>query len=86
MAALEPSAWARVNPLGQPGNLQTPPTTSSSDVESWVAEGSYKAWKCETVVHPQMGVSPHGCHAAAGSDATHSVLGSSDFIYLQAGK
>jgi hypothetical protein len=168
-----------VNPLGQPGNLQTPPTTSSFDVESWIAEGSYKAWKCETVVHPQMGVSPHGqnricaneltaaysrsgtserpagsaavkellddssnlvgyavsvktkatsdggaswywyervpldspaphdakgvvadglgtegtaksicvgCHAAAGSDATHSVLGSSDFIYLQVSK
>jgi hypothetical protein len=168
-----------INPAGQPGNLQTPPTTSASDVEAWIAEGAYKAWKCETVVHPQMGVSPHGqnricandltaaysrsgvserpagsaavkellddssnlvgyavsvkikatsdgggswywyervpldspaphdargviadglgtegtaksicvgCHAAAGSDSTHSVLGSSDFIYLQVGK
>ena len=25
-----------------------------------------------------------GCHAAAGSDSTHSVTGSSDFVYLQA--
>lgn len=162
-------------PDGQPGDAQTPPTTKGADVEAWLLTGAYKSWTCETVEHPQMGVSPHGmnrvcvndlaagspgnqgerplgsaavkelyddasklvgyavsvkikaksaggdnwywyervplasaaphdkngvvadglgaagaaksicvgCHAAAGSDSTHSVTGSSDFLYLQ---
>jgi hypothetical protein len=65
-----------VNPAGQPGNLQTPPTTSASDVESWIAEGAYKAWKCETVVHPQMGVSPHGQNRICANDLTATYAGS----------
>jgi hypothetical protein len=48
------------NPDGQPGDAQTPPTTSGSDVEAWLKKRKYESWTCETVEHPQMGVSPHG--------------------------
>jgi hypothetical protein len=63
--AMNNSAGATVdlgtkNPAGMPGDAQTPPTTNGTDVEAWLAQGSYKSWKCETSSHPQMKVSPHG--------------------------
>lgn len=39
---------------------QLPPTTNGTDVEAWLAKGSYLDWHCETTSHSQMKVSPHG--------------------------
>jgi hypothetical protein len=58
------------NPEGKPGDAQTPPTTTGSDVEAWLAQGSYKTWKCETTAHPQMKVSPHGQNKVCSNDLT----------------
>ncbi|MEZ4360262.1 MAG: cytochrome P460 family protein [Kofleriaceae bacterium] len=41
------------------GDAQTPPT-KGSDVEAWIADGMYKAWKAETAVHAARSPSPHG--------------------------
>lgn len=171
----EKSELGAPNPDGEAGDAETPPTTNGADVEAWLKKKHYESWTCETVEHPQMGVSPHGtnrvcvnavaaaysasegerpagsaavkelydddaklvgyavsvktkaksadggnwywyervpldsaaphddagvvadglgsagaaksicvgCHAAAGADKTHSVMGSTDFIYLQ---
>ena len=32
-------------------DTQTPPVTKGSDVEAWLAAGSYKVWHCETMSH-----------------------------------
>jgi hypothetical protein len=56
----EDNALGAPNPDGQPGDAQTPPTTNGDDVEAWLKKGKYESWTCETVEHPQMGVSPHG--------------------------
>src|SRR5260221_12302345 len=56
------------NPTGTPGTAQAPPTTNGADVETWLAKGDYKTWKCETVSHPQMAVSPHGQNRICSND------------------
>ena len=56
------------NPSGTAGTTQTPPTTNGTDVEAWLAKGDYKTWKCQTVSHPQMAVSPHGQNRICSND------------------
>jgi len=56
------------NPDGQPGDAQTPPTTSGADVEAWLKKGQYESWTCETVEHPQLKVSPHGTNRVCAND------------------
>lgn len=63
------------NPDGKPGDTQTPPTTNGTDVEAWLAQGSYKSWKCETMSHPQMKVSPHGQNKVCSNDLTAGFTG-----------
>ncbi len=41
------------------GDPQLPPITGSADVESWLAQGHYKAWKCEPAPHAARSPSPH---------------------------
>lgn len=64
-----------VNPDGKPGDAQTPPTTTGADVEAWLAQGSYKSWKCELMTHPQMKVSPHGQNKVCSNDLTAGFTG-----------
>lgn len=46
-----------VNPAG---DAETPPTNGADQLEAWLKQGDYKQWACETIEHPQLGVSPHG--------------------------
>ena len=57
------------------GTLQLPPTTNGTDVEAWLAKGSYKNWACETSTHPQIKVSPHGQNRVCSNDAIVGFMG-----------
>ena len=61
-----------------PGSAQLPPTTNGADVETWLAAGSYKKWKCETASHPQMKVSPHGENRICSNDLIANFTGEKD--------
>jgi hypothetical protein len=50
------------------GSAQLPPTSNGSDVEAWIAKGSYMDWTCETASHPQIKVSPHGKNRICSND------------------
>lgn len=39
---------------------QLPPTSGYADVETWLARGLYKSWRCEPAVHEALSPSPHG--------------------------
>lgn len=54
---------------------QTPPSTNGTDVETWLAAGSYKSWACEMDSHPQMKVSPHGQNKICSNDLTAGFTG-----------
>lgn len=41
-------------------DAQTPPTSGRVDMESWLADASYKTWTCEPAVHAARSPSPHG--------------------------
>ena len=43
-----------------PGDANTPPTGKADAIDSWIAKGDYKAWKCEPSAHDARSPSPHG--------------------------
>lgn len=45
-----------------PGDAQTPPQGSDTEISAWLTAGSYKGagWKCETAPHDARSPSPHG--------------------------
>lgn len=47
---------------------QTPPTTGHTDVETWLAKGTYKAWSCEPSIHASRDPSPHGFNKICSND------------------
>ncbi len=57
---------------------QTPPTTNGTDVEAWLAAGSYKAWHCESTPHPSRDPSPHGINRICSNDLTSAFTGSGE--------
>lgn len=64
-----------VNPTPTAGDAQNPPTSNAAAVEAWLAQGTYKAWACETVAHAQMKVSPHGKNRICSNTVTASFTG-----------
>ena len=73
-------AGATSNSLTDP---QKPPT-SGNDVQTWLKNGYYKAWKCEPAVHEARKPSPHGKNRICSNDAT-STHGSGEFPVDAAG-
>jgi hypothetical protein len=47
---------------------QTPPTSGRTDMETWLAAGSYKAWSSETAVHASRSPSPHNFNRIYSND------------------
>jgi len=60
------------------GDEQTPPTTSAKDIESWLENGDYKSWACETVEHAQLKVSPHGFNRVCSNELASTFEGTVD--------
>jgi len=67
-----------------PGTAQTPPIGTQAQVEAWLAEGSYKSWKCEPAPHAARSPSPHGINRICSND-TLSAHGSGEFPTGSAG-
>jgi hypothetical protein len=65
------------NPAGTAGDDQTPPTTNGTEVEAWLAAGSYRSWNCEASSHPQMKVSPHGTNRICSNAKSAAFAGDS---------
>jgi hypothetical protein len=49
-------------------NPQLPPLTSAADIRLWIAQGFYKAWKCEPEKHAGRMFSPHGQNRICSND------------------
>jgi hypothetical protein len=49
------------------GDAQTPPTGASA-VDAWLAQGLYKAWRCEPAAHAGRSPSPHGMNRICSND------------------
>lgn len=49
------------------GDAQTPPT-GEANVESWLAQKMYNAWKCEPAPHAPRPPSPHGSDRICSND------------------
>jgi hypothetical protein len=54
-----------------PADAQTPPTGSSA-VDAWLAQGAYRAWRCEPSPHPARSPSPHGTNRICSNDVLSS--------------
>lgn len=61
------------SPNGKPGSstgsLQAPPTTSASELDSWLSSAAYTQWHCEAAAHPARSPSPHGSNRICSNDA-----------------
>jgi len=62
-------------PSGSAESDQLPPTTNGTDVEAWLAKGSYLGWHCETTSHSAMKVSPHGTNRVCVNQLIESFTG-----------
>lgn len=66
------------SPAPTPGP-QTPPTTGRTDIEAWLAAGSYRAWHCEPAPHASRAPSPHGTDRICSNDALSASTGDGPF-------
>ncbi len=58
---------------------QTPPT-GGSNVEAWLAEGTYKSWHCEAAVHASRSPSVHNFNRICSNDVINmNATGKSDW-------
>lgn len=61
------------------GTAQTPPTGAAA-VEAWLAQGLYKQWNCEAVVHAGRAPTPHGFNRICSNDAlSQGVTGTAEW-------
>lgn len=65
-------------PASTPGDTQTPPTGTDTEISAWIAKGDYKSWKCESAVHDARSPSPHGKNRICSNDRL-SAAGAGEF-------
>lgn len=65
---------------GTPGNADTPPTGSATDIQAWLASGAYKTggWHCEKAVRAGAPPSPHPKQITC-SNALASAAGAGEY-------
>jgi hypothetical protein len=65
-------------PDAPPGvDPEIPPTTSPSDLATWLDGGYYKEWTCEPAPHPEQSISNHGYNRTCNNAILHAVAGDS---------